>query len=326
MRIFIELPTWLGDAVMATPAIESIAANYKEAKITFFGSFVACELFKVHPNCETTVVDDSKKRGNRFLNLAKIALNLGDFDIAVSFRSSFASSFLLFWLKAKRKFKFKKQNLNLHQVLKYLNFAKNSLALKEITDELKLHFTPFKFDKKILALNPGASYGSAKRWYPEYFAEVALRFKDEFEIVIFGSNAELKICEQIEKILASNGVKCKNLAGKTDIKELCEKIGGIKKSAGIFITNDSGPMHIAAAFKVPTVVLFGPTKFDETRPWKNENAKILHLNLSCMPCMKRTCPIKTHECMKNLTPDFVMEEINKFSQTHLSKKSSQKLL
>lgn len=313
MRIFIELPTWLGDAVMATPAVESIAANLSDAKITFFGSFAACELFKPHPNCQSAVVDDSKKGGNRFLNLAKTARNLGEFDIALSFRSSFASSFLLFFLKAKQKFKFQKQNLKLHQVLKYLNFAQKSLNLKNTQDSLKLYFTPYKFDKKILALNPGASYGSAKRWYPNYFAEVALHFKDEFEILIFAGKGELEICKSIEEILASNGVKCENLAGKTTVKELCEKIGGVKENGGIFITNDSGPMHIAAAYQVPTIALFGPTKFDETCPWQNENARILHLNLSCMPCMKRVCPIKTHECMKNLTPDLVIEAVKKLS-------------
>ena len=69
-------------------------------------------------------------------------------------------------------------------------------------------------------------------------------------------------------------------------------------------------MHIAAAFKVKTRALFGPTKFKETSPYKNENAKILHLNLECMPCMKRVCPIKTHECMKNLTPKMVLDSLN----------------
>lgn len=307
MRIFIELPTWLGDAVMSSPAIESIVANFSDAKITFFGSFAACELFRPHPNCKNIVIDGSKNSKNRFLTLAKTARNLSEFDIAISFRSSFASSFLLFCLKAQKKFKFKKQNLQLHQVLKYLNFIQNSLNLKETKDELKLYFAPFKFEKKILALNPGASYGSAKRWYPNYFAKVALHFKDEFEILIFGGKGELEICRQIEQILASNGAKCQNLAGKTSIQELCEKIGGIKEIGGMFITNDSGPMHIAAAYKVPTIALFGPTKFDETSPWKNENARILHLNLDCMPCMKRVCPIKTHECMKNLTPNLVIK-------------------
>lgn len=305
MRIFVELPTWLGDCIMATPAIESIVVKFPDAKFTFFGSLPATEIFKNHPNCVKIVVDESKKDGGRFLNIFKTAKILGKFDTAISFRSSFSSRFLLFFVNAKQKFKFKKTKNKIHQVKKYLNFVQKSLDLKDIYDELKLYFTPTKFTKKTIGLNPGASYGSAKRWYPEYFAKVGAKFGDEFKIMIFGSTSEAEICNKIEQILSELGVECENLAGKTSIKELCEKIGG----TDIFITNDSGPMHIAAAFKVPTIALFGPTKFKETSPWRNDKAHILHLNLKCAPCMKRTCPLGTHECMKNLTPDLVIKTI-----------------
>ena len=309
MRVFIELPTWLGDSVMASAAIENLVQNEKNLQIVFFGSFVACELYKNHPNCEKVVVDESKKAKFRFLSLAKSAKSLGKFDLALSFRSSFASKFMLFFINAKQKAIFRKSKTVLHQVLKYAIFVKNALNLGEISTQIKLHFTPQISAKKTLALNPGASYGSAKRWYPEYFAQVALNFKDEFGIVIFGGKGEQEICEKIEQILKENGVACQNLAGKTSVKELCERIAGLSKN-GIFITNDSGPMHIAAAFHVPTIALFGPTKFSETSPWGNEFAKIVHLNLECMPCMKRVCPLKTHACMKELKPQMVIDEIN----------------
>ena len=309
MRVFIELPTWLGDSVMASAAIENLVQNEKNLKIVFFGSFVACELYKSHPNCEKVVVDESKKAKFRLLSLAKSAKSLGKFDIALSFRSSFASKFLLFFINARQKAIFKKSKTVLHQVLKYANFVKNTLGLREISTDLRLYFTPQISAKKTLALNPGASYGSAKRWYPEYFAQVALNYKDEFEIVIFGGKGEQEICEKIEQILKENGATCQNLAGKTSVKELCERIAGLSKN-GIFVTNDSGPMHVAAAFHVPTIALFGPTKFSETSPWDNKFAKILHLNLACMPCMKRVCPLKTHVCMKELKPQMVIDEIN----------------
>lgn len=318
MRIFIELPTWLGDAIMATPAIESITLKFPKAKFTFFGSFAATELIKNHPNCEQVLIDDSKKDKSRFLNIFKTAKNLGKFDIAISFRSSFTSRFLMFFLNAKRKFKFKKIKSKVHQVKKYQNFIQQSLKLDIIYDELKLDFKPFKFEKKSIGLNPGASYGSAKRWYPEYFAEVAKEFSSEFKIVIFGSKSETEICNKIEAILTQENIECENLAGKTDIKELCEKIGGID----IFITNDSGPMHIAAAYKVPTIAIFGPTKFKETSPWHNDKAHILHLTLKCAPCMKRICPIGTHECMKELKPQMVIEAIRKNFKEILDKRAS----
>ena len=284
-------------------------------KIVFFGSFAACELFKAHPNCERVIVDSSKKAKFRLWRLFWQARNLGKFDAAFSFRSSFASKVLLYGARAERKFAFKKSKDGAHQVQKYLKFVKSALNLKRADDELKLYFEPRKFDAPVLGLNPGASYGSAKRWYPAYFAQVALHFKDKFKIMIFGGAGERDMCEQIEQILRQNGVECLNLAGKTSVKELCENIGGIGQSGGIFVTNDSGPMHIAAAYKTPTIALFGPTRFTQTCPWRNENARILHLNLECMPCMKRVCPLGTHECMKNLTPQTVCDEIEKLEKS-----------
>lgn len=382
MQILIELPTWLGDAVMASAAVEAIAkhaaavgagnltgkfedlserdfsfssqnfgpitqeiqifkndtpnldgkfeadrgvnltASAQEnqnlenlaaqpVKIVFFGSFVACELFKAHPNCERVIVDSSKKAKFRLWQLFWQARELGKFDAAFSFRSSFASKILLFGARARRKFIFQKSNDSAHQVQKYLKFVKAALNLKCADDELKLYFEPRKFDAPVLGLNPGASYGSAKRWYPAYFAQVALHFKDKFKIMIFGGAGERDMCEQIEKILRENGAECENLAGKTSVRELCENIGGIGQSGGIFVTNDSGPMHIAAAYKTPTIALFGPTRFTQTCPWRNKNARILRLNLECMPCMKRVCPLKTHACMKNLSPQAVIEAIER---------------
>ncbi|WP_295142229.1 glycosyltransferase family 9 protein [uncultured Campylobacter sp.] len=280
-------------------------------KIVFFGSFAACELFKAHPNCERVIVDSSKKAKFRLWRLFWQARSLGKFDAAFSFRSSFASKILLFGAQAQQKFIFQKSNDSAHQVQKYLKFVKSALNLKRADDGLKLYFEPRKFDAPVLGLNPGASYGSAKRWYPAYFAQVALHFKDKFKIMIFGGAGERDMCEQIEQILRENGATCKNLAGKTSVRELCENIGGIWRSGGIFVTNDSGPMHIAAAYKTPTIALFGPTRFTQTCPWRNENARILHLNLECMPCMKRVCPLKTHACMKDLSPQAVIQTIER---------------
>lgn len=283
----------------------------KHVKIVFFGSFAACELFKAHPNCERVIVDSSKKAKFRLWQLFWQARNLGEFDAAFSLRSSFASKILLFGARARQKFIFQKSKDGAHQVQKYLKFVKAALNLKRADDELKLYFEPRKFDAPVLGLNPGASYGSAKRWYPAYFAQAALHFKDEFKIMIFGGAGERDMCERIERILRENGAECENLAGKTSVRELCENIGGIQQSGGIFVTNDSGPMHIAAAYKTPTIALFGPTRFTQTCPWRNENARILHLNLACMPCMKRVCPLKTHACMKDLSPQAVIETIER---------------
>lgn len=482
MRLFIELPTWLGDSVMASMAIELIATNFKDAQITFFGAKMCLELYKPHPNAKNFIIDESKKAKLRLLNLAKTMRNLGEFDIAISFRGSFSAKFGLFFIKAHKKALFNKRINAAHQAEKYADFIAQTLNLQvanrekqngkiaqnlanlqnqnieniapkqpkpcaknlnlkftpinaQITQErgnsdkfaifepinifcknadfvgfceknsklnlasfkfsplnkkyfdpnskktavqnkanspifntkfknlnsktspnlneanfknenlqslktnnsahlkaqnnkksdensqilnqnhgLKLYFEPEIFARKTLGLNPGASYGSAKRWYPLYFAKVAQEFANDFDIVIFGGSNESKICDEIARQLSKNGVKFTNLCGKTTIKELCEMIAGIAKSGGIFITNDSGPMHIAAAFKTPTIALFGPTRWRETSPYANENARILHLNLPCMPCMKRVCPLGTHACMKNLLPQMAIDAIKELEE------------
>jgi len=157
--------------------------------------------------------------------------------------------------------------------------------------------------KPILGLNPGAHYGSAKRWNSKNFAMVALELSSKFDILIFGGANELAITKEIELNLISNGVTnyC-NLGGKTSVGEL---IGHISKLS-LLITGDSGPMHIAASFHVPTVSIFGPTSDKETSQWMNKKSSIVKKNLDCQPCMKRTCPLIHHNCMKLIEPEDVL--------------------
>ena len=214
----------------------------------------------------------------------------------------------MFFIKADRKFQYDKKAFKGHQVEKYCSFVNCSLDSSLEPGDLKLYFDKKKFEKKVLGINPGATYGSAKRWYPKEFAKVAVELSDRFDILIFGSPNEKEIADDIENELKRAGVSnYKNLAGKTSIKELIENIAALS----LFITNDSGPMHIAAAFKIPTIAIFGPTRYKETSPWRNDKAFILRKDLPCSPCMKRECPIKTHECMKSITAKDVLDMIGK---------------
>jgi heptosyltransferase-2 len=314
MRVLIELPTWLGDCVMASAAVENLARNHPHVKIVFFGAEAGARLFAAHPNCEKILVDNSKKSRFRLLWLALEARKLGRFDAAVSFRSHFATLVFLAATKARIKAAFPRGRYLGHQVRKYLDFITDALSLKPKNAEQKLYLQGggediFKFEsgKKVLGLNPGASYGSAKRWYPQYFAQIGAALEDTHEIVIFGGRSESDICEQIERELGARGVRALNLCGKTSIEELARAISNLD----LFVTNDSGPMHIAAAFGVPLVALFGPTRADETSPYHAPRSLIARLDLPCMPCMKRACPLGTHDCMKNLKPDFVLKEMKK---------------
>ena len=304
MKVLIELPTWLGDCVMTTPAIENISNFDNDVQITLIGSFVSIEAMKNDPKVVKTVVLDKKYRA-----LYKIAKNLGDFDVFFSFRSSTRSKFLKFLISAKNKYQFDKNKyIDCHQVEKYNNFINDSLNINFSAGKLSLSVVNSQSSaNKAVGINPGASYGSAKRWYPQEFAKVAAELSSEYEIVIFGGPGEVDIAGDIEKLLIKKDVKnYKNLAGKTTIPELINHISNLD----LFITGDSGPMHVAAAFQIPTVAIFGPTKDNETSQWMNEKSIIVKKGLDCQPCMQRACPLQHHNCMKLITSVEVLDAVN----------------
>ncbi len=321
MKILIILPNWLGDAIMATPAIELLASYYPNAKFTFVGSYVSTEALKHHPLCEKAIIDETKKAPSRLVATYKLAKELGVFHMAVSFRDQIHSTLLLrftntviccaraSWHSRLLLSHTPKIKTNQHLVEQYRQIAMvNVDNFNKETPPLKLYIKPKKFKKPMLGINAGATYGSAKRWYPERFAEVAAFYKNKYDIIIFGGPNEVEMAKEIEENLTALHVKnFTNLAGKTNIRELCANIGG----CSLFITNDSGPMHVAAAYQVATVAIFGPTKYKETAQWKNKKSIIVRHELDCSPCMKRECPLKHHDCMKGITASEVIEAVKK---------------
>ncbi|NPA65258.1 MAG: lipopolysaccharide heptosyltransferase II [Epsilonproteobacteria bacterium] len=320
MKILVILPNWLGDAVMATPAIEMLAHKYPDVAFTFVGSFVSIEALKHHPKCKASFIDETKKsKKGRLRATLAFAKELGSFDIAITFRKQFHSSLLLKKVDAKSKIARSSWHAKLfglthtpniptnqHLVLQYASLAfggEKAFSYDEVPP-LKLYVLKKRFSRPTLGINAGATYGSAKRWYPDRFAEVGAYFSDKFDIIIFGGPNEVEMAKDIQEHLKQKGVKnFTNLAGKTTIEELCHYIGG----CDLFITNDSGPMHVAAAYQVPTVAIFGPTKHTETSQWKNKKSIIVREDIECAPCMKRECPLKHHECMTKISAEMVIQ-------------------
>ena len=197
MRILIELPTWLGDTVMATPAIENLVNHFSDVEITLLGSFVSIEVFKHHPKVIKTYVLEKK-----FVNLYKTLKDFGEFDVFFSFRSSLRSKFIKFYISSKSKYQFdKKKYIKDHQVEKYNNFINDSLNINTFARKLILHTDEKNTDgkNKLLGINPGASYGSAKRWYPKEFADVAIDLSSQYDIIIIGGPDEKDFAKDIEK-------------------------------------------------------------------------------------------------------------------------------
>ena len=221
MKLLIEIPSWLGDAVMATPAINNIANYYNEPEIILIGSFVSIETLKNNPKVTETHILEKK-----YMNLYKLAKKLGEFDVYFSFRSSFRAKLFKFLISSKNKYQFNKyKHRNLHQVEKYNNFVNDSLNTNFSAGRVSIYrdFSGINTNnsKLTLGINPGASYGSAKRWYPKEFAKVATVLSSKYEILIFGGSGEKDIAADIEKLLITKGVtNYKNLVGNTNIQEL----------------------------------------------------------------------------------------------------------
>ena len=324
MKILIILPNWLGDAVMASSAVELLASNYTNAKFTFIGSYVSIEAMKHHPLCEKAIVDETKKASSRLVATYKLAKELGQFDLAITFRNHIYSSLLLKFTGtvlciAKQKWHSRFllshtpyiAKTGQHLARQYAELAMINIdTWDKQTPASKLHIDAIKFEKETLGINGGAAFGSAKQWYPERFAQVAAHFSDRYNIVILGAPNEMDIASQIEDELITQGVKnYTNLAGKTDVKELCANIAG----TSLMLTNDSGPMHIAAAYQIPTIAIIGPTEYKQTYPWKNPKGKLVRHDLDCAPCVKRECPLKHHDCMKGISSAEVIEAVKELN-------------
>jgi heptosyltransferase II len=304
MKVFIELPSWIGDTVMVTPAIENLAYFFNDLEITLIGSTTVIEILKNHPKVTKTYV-----LNKNYFYLYKSIKGFGDFDVFFSFRSSLRSKFMKLFITSKRKYQFNKKIYNKgHQVEKYNNFINDSLKINTIANKLILHSKKENINKKnkLLGINPGATYGSSKRWYPKKFADVASDLSSQYDIIIFGGPRETEIAKDIEQCLIKKGISnYQNLAAKTTIKELVSQIANLD----LFITGDSGPMHLAAALQIPTVAIFGPTMDIETSQWMNDKSSIVKKNLECQPCMKRVCPLNHHNCMKLIEASDVLKAV-----------------
>ena len=308
MKLLIELPTWLGDAVMATPAIENIISHFKNVEITLIGSLVSVEALQNHPSVIKTYFVDK-----RFSNFYKTLSDLDEFDLFFSFRGSLRAKLFKLFVSSKVKNQYSKDKYKRgHQVEKYNNFINDSLGIDSKPGRLIVHSKGQKKINKnrILGINPGAAFGNAKQWYPENFAKVALGLSTEYDIIIFGGPQDYDIAKDIESFLIEMGVvNYLNLATKLSVNQLISQI----ENLDLLVTCDSGPMHLAAALNIPTVAIFGPTKVNETSQWMNEKSMVVKKNFECQPCMKKTCPLKHHNCMKLIDESDILDAAKKFN-------------
>jgi heptosyltransferase-2 len=329
-RILIRGVNWLGDAVMTTPALNAVRASFPSARITLLATPLVAELFSPHKDIDEVMLYDKKGRHAGLSGRLRLARELKKrrFDMAVLLQNALDAA-LIAWLAGihirigyrtdcrglllTKGCPVTAETRGLHHVEYYLRMLSH-FGITARSRELSLTVTeeeergamellreagvgPSDF---LLGINPGATYGSAKRWYPERFAAVADELCGRWngKTVITGGPDEREIADEISA--AAKG-KCLNLAGRTSVRQLMALI----KRCNLFISNDSGPMHIAAALNVPLVAIFGPTDHTATSPF-SDRALVVRRDADCAPCLLRECPTD-HRCMKEVTVEDVVK-------------------
>ncbi len=329
--LLLRAVNWLGDAVMTTPALAAVRAACPGVRIALLAKPLVAELFRQHPDVDEVVVYERPGRHEGAAGKARMAWELRRrrFDAALLFQNAFDAALLAFLagvperagyatdgrrLLLTRPVPLTEDILARHEVEYYLCLLDRLGIPRPADPELRLAVTEEERSSmarrlaergigrgsRMVAINPGATYGSAKRWYPDRFAAVADALSEEWgtSVVIVGSSAEAPLAGEIEASMRKAPV---NLAGKTTVRELM----ALLSLSAFLVTNDSGPMHIAAALGVPLVAVFGPTDWRRTSPW-TPRARIVRVDVDCSPCRRRICD-RGHECMLGITPGMVID-------------------
>ncbi len=158
-----------------------------------------------------------------------------------------------------------------------------------------------RLEPPVIGVSPGAAYGNAKRWLPERFAEAArhLARTRGASVALFGSAGERGLCENVAACIGS-AAPVHNFAGETSLRQFIEAAAACR----VFLTNDSGAMHIASALGVPTVAIFGATDDTATGP-AGPLVRVIREPVECSPCLLRECPID-HRCMTSVAASRVV--------------------
>lgn len=343
LKILIRGVNWIGDAIITIPAVMSIRRAFPDAHISLLVKPWVSEIFKESPDIDEIILyDDSFKWFTGKLKLAK-KLRGKTFDKAILLQNAFDAA-LITWLSGiperigykrdgrglllTKAVPVEKDILQQHQVYYYLNLLKSAgiepsetqpylyLTDDERQSARNLLSSCFTADKgPLIGINPGATFGSAKRWPPERFAELIIKVINELNgrVIIFGSPSEIEIADEIITEINRLKIRLKIeqigsrilvMAGKTDLRGLAALIS----ECDVLVTNDSGPMHMASALLVPIVAIFGSTDKTATGPY-GEGHKVITKNLPCAPCMKRECPEGHLNCMTAVTADEVFDAV-----------------
>jgi heptosyltransferase-2 len=332
-KILVRAPNWVGDVVLITPSLAALRKAFPHAQITILANPWVLPLLVNHPAVDGMMIIDKGRglvRSIRELMRIISCLRNERFDLAVLFQNAFEAAFLASMGAVRHRIGYNTDGrgfllthkvvrndhiLKVHQVEYYLGLIEAMgwrveerepilfLSDSDIESTSQMLSSYGIEDRHfVLGFNPGATYGSAKRWPEQRFAIVGDWAAERWnaKVLLFGSSAEREIGLRISQRMHHAPI---NLCGLTTLGQAMALI----KRCNLFLTNDSGLMHIAAAFNVPLVAIFGPTNHSTTGP-RSENAAVVRHDFACSPCLKETCPLD-HRCMLSVEPQEVWEKM-----------------
>lgn len=311
---------FLGDCVLTLPLLKTIKSILKNPKITVVSRPEMAGIFKNSGQTDEIIIDEKKTSKFFFPEFLKILklLKSRRFDMAIIPHRSLRSALLAYLARIPVRIGFDSSAGSMFLTRKIpfswlLHDLERNLTLAlPVTERVQASFPEFtqnqpdKFHlpcRPIIGVNPGSVWNT-KRWLPERYAKLIMNLAQKYKtkIVIIGGKNELDWNKRIESLAGTDN--CINLTGNTDMEELMAVI----KKTDIFITNDSGPMHIAIAMNVPTIAIFGPTSRElGFFPYGNNN-RVVEVELNCRPCAlhgSKKCPRGHFLCMRLISLDRV---------------------
>ena len=335
-KILVRAANWIGDAVMSLPALEALHARFPKAEIVLLAKPWVSELYWYHPAVSRQIVyhPDSEHRGPRGFWKLVGELRQEQFDAAILFQNAFHAAWMAWWARVPVRIGYARDGRSAflaprsavveppspaaygHQVYYYLHllFRSGLIDKPEPVTEIRLHLAESEKQwagkrldslglggpRFLVGIHPGASFGPAKRWLPEHFAALADRLIGAVhaDVLIFGSAEEQPLAEAIARTMQHTPTL---VAGQTSLRQMMALLA----ECHLVVTNDSGPMHVAAALGLPLVATFGSTDEHATGPVGSRACVVKH-PVACSPCGLRVCPID-FRCMAGLSVDEVYQ-------------------
>jgi heptosyltransferase II len=332
MKILIRATNWVGDAIMALPALRAVRGRFPDAEITIVARPYVADIYRDQQICDQLIGYDPIGMHAGFSGRERLAAELREqkFDDALLLQNAFDAAWLVWRAKIAERIGYARDGRSFlltkalpvpkpgeippHEKFYYLELLRRAGWVESLADESFIRMNvPEQKQRQAaeflvqsgsrphalrIAIGAGASYGSAKCWSPSRFAEVANRLQSQTgaDLILFGTAAETAVSNAIAAELRQPPI---DLTGKTAIADL----PALLSQCHLFIGNDSGAMHVAAAVGLPVVAIFGPTDPHGTAP-VTPRCTVVQEKPYCSPCFLRRCPID-HRCMTKVTADMV---------------------